>query len=57
MDDESMGGEQGAEDNENAVFSLAKENNEMNDPNSLNGKAKALFVNQEMVGKIEKLED
>lgn len=46
------------EDNENAVFNLAKENNEMNDPNSLNGKAaKVSYVNQDMVGKIEKLED
>ena len=26
-------------DNENEVFNLAKENNEMNDPHSLNGKA------------------
>jgi hypothetical protein len=52
-----MGGEEAAvEDNENEVFNLAKENNEMNDPQSLNVKAKS-FVNQEMVGKIEKLED
>lgn len=46
------------EDNENEVFNLAKENNEMNDPNSLNSKAaKTSYVNQEMVSKIEKLED
>jgi hypothetical protein len=50
-------GDEPVEDNENEVFNLAKENNEMNDPHSLNGKAKASFVNQEMVGKIEKLED
>ena len=46
------------EDNENEVFNLAKENNEMNDPHSLNGKTdKKQYVNQEMVSKIEKLED
>jgi len=34
------------EDNENEVFNLAKENNEMNDPHSLNGKAdKKYYVN------------
>lgn len=34
-----------AEDNEDEVFNLAKENNEMNDPNSLNAKAKTSYVN------------
>jgi len=33
------------QDNENEVFNLAKENNEMKDPQSLNGKAKGAFVN------------
>ena len=49
------------EDNENAVFSLAKENNEMHDPNSLNAAAapsKAIsYTNQDMVSKIERLEN
>ena len=53
--DEDMGE---PEDNENAVFNLAKENNEMHDPNSLNTKKPATsYTNQEMVSKIEKLED
>lgn len=50
------------EDNENAVFSLAKENNEMHDPNSLNAAAAApskaiSYTNQDMVSKIERLEN
>lgn len=46
------------EDNENQVFNLAKENNEMKDPHSLNQTKKPVsYTNSEMVSKIEKLED
>lgn len=50
-------GNDAAGDHENEVFALAKENNEMADPFSLNQKDKPTsYANQEMVDRIEKLE-
>ena len=46
----------GDNDQEDQVFALAKENNEMQDPHSLNTKVKD-FSNPEMLDRIAKLED